>query len=50
MVEVIATDAFAPKRKAVLFVGGNKTGDSRFYDTMIPLAERLWKEYLNDPA
>lgn len=42
--------AFDPKRQAVLLVGGDKTGNARFYDTMIPLAERLWKEYLDDPA
>jgi hypothetical protein len=42
--------AFDPKRQAVLLIGGDKTGNTRFYDTMIPFAERLWKEYLDDPA
>ncbi|MGE5787177.1 MAG: type II toxin-antitoxin system RelE/ParE family toxin [Myxococcales bacterium] len=42
--------AFDPKRQAVLLIGGDKTGNARFYDTMIPLAERLWKEYLDDLA
>lgn len=42
--------AFDPKRQAVLLIGGDKTGNPRFYDTMIPLAERLWKDYLDDPA
>jgi hypothetical protein len=42
--------AFDPKRNAVLIIGGGKTGDKRFYDTMVPLAERIWKEYLDEIA
>ena len=38
--------AFDPERKAVLIIGGDKTGDDRFYERIIPLAERLWEEYL----
>jgi hypothetical protein len=38
--------AFDPKRQAVLLVGGNKEGDKGFYDRMIPLADRLFDEYL----
>ena len=38
--------AFDPKRQAVLLLGGDKTGRDRFYEEMIPRAERLWKEYL----
>lgn len=38
--------AFDPKRQAVLLVGGNKEGDSRFYKKMIPQAEALYDEYL----
>ena len=37
--------AFDPKRQAVLLMGGDKTGDSRFYERMIPRAERIWEEY-----
>jgi hypothetical protein len=40
--------AFDPKRQAVLLIGGDKTGDDRFYETMIPLSERIWKEYLHE--
>jgi hypothetical protein len=40
--------AFDPKRQAVLLIGGDKTGKDRFYERMIPQAERLWKEYLAD--
>jgi hypothetical protein len=32
-------------RAAVLLIGGDKTGDERFYDRMIPIAERVWEQY-----
>lgn len=38
--------AFDPLRQAVLLIGGDKTGDGRFYETYIPRAEALWREYL----
>jgi hypothetical protein len=38
--------AFDPRRTAILLVGGNKAGDGRFYETMIPIADRLYDEYL----
>jgi hypothetical protein len=38
--------AFDPKRQAVLLVGGNKEGDKRFYDRLIPQADDLFDEYL----
>ena len=40
--------AFDPSRQAVLLIGGDKTGDDRFYDRMIPIAERIWNEYLEE--
>ncbi len=40
--------AFDPKRNAVLLIGGNKKGDTRFYKTMIPISDRLYSEYLED--
>src|SRR5689334_10901196 len=42
--------AFDPARNAVLILGGDKTGDDRFYIRMVPQAERIWKEYLNETA
>src|SRR5262245_56479513 len=42
--------AFDPARNAVLILGGDKTGDDRFYSRMLPQAERVWKEYLNETA
>ena len=38
--------AFDPRRTAILLIGGNKVGDGRFYETMIPTADRLYDEYL----
>ena len=38
--------AFDPKRQAVLLLGGDKTGDKRFYKRMVPIAEGIWKRYL----
>jgi hypothetical protein len=38
--------AFDPLRQAVVLVGGDKTGDRRFYEKMIPVADRLYDAYL----
>lgn len=40
--------AFDPRRAALLLIGGNKTGDKRWYDKMIPIADRLYDEHLNE--
>jgi hypothetical protein len=39
---------FDPSRSAVLLIGGDKAGDDRFYDWIIPLAEKIWEQYLKD--
>lgn len=38
--------AFDPLRQAVMLCGGDKTGDKRFYATMISIAEREFLDYL----
>lgn len=38
--------AFDPRRAAILLIGGDKTGNQRFYDEMIPVADRLYDEHL----
>ena len=38
--------AFDPDRKALLIIGGDKRGDKRFYERMIPLADALFDEHL----
>ena len=40
--------AFDPARDAVLLIGGDKTGNDRFYEEHTPKAESLWEEYLRE--
>ena len=40
--------AFDPRRTAILLVAGNKRGDRRFYARMIPIADRLYDDYLDE--
>ena len=42
--------AFDPRRCAILLIGGDKSGDDRFYDRMIPLADSLYQEHLDELA
>ena len=37
---------FDPRRVALLLLGGDKTGDDRWYEKNIPLADRLYENYL----
>lgn len=38
--------AFDPRRSAILLIGGDKTGDERWYDVHVPVADRLYEEHL----
>ena len=38
--------AFDPDRKAILLIGGDKRGDKRFYQKMIPLADALFDMHM----
>jgi hypothetical protein len=38
--------AFDPRRAAILLIGGDKTGDNRFYEKTIPIADKLYDEHL----
>jgi hypothetical protein len=38
--------AFDPQRQAILLVGGNKTGNKRWYEENLPIAERRYELYL----
>jgi hypothetical protein len=40
--------AFDPRRAAVLLIGGRKTGDDRWYDEYVPMADRLYDEHLDE--
>ena len=40
--------AFDPMRTAILLIGGNKTGNNRFYRQYVPRADRLYDQYLDE--
>lgn len=40
--------AFNPLRNAILLVGGNKTGDDRWYETFVPVADKLYDDHLKE--
>ncbi len=39
--------AFDPRRVAILLIGGDKTGNARWYKRFVPIAEKLYAEHLN---
>lgn len=40
--------AFDPTRMALLLLGGEKTGDDRWYDKMVPKADKLFAAHLKN--
>lgn len=38
--------AFDPRRSAILLIGGDKTGDTRWYEANLPIADQLYDEHL----
>jgi hypothetical protein len=38
--------AFDPRRVAILLLGGDKTGNERWYEELVPIADRLYDEHL----
>ena len=38
--------AFDPRRAAILLIGGDKTGDDRWYETHVPMADNLYDAHL----
>jgi hypothetical protein len=40
--------AFDPLRKAILLIAGDKTGDDRFYERLIPAADNLYDQHLEE--
>lgn len=40
--------AFSPNRSAILLLGGDKTGDDRWYEVNVPVADRLYDQYLSE--
>jgi len=42
--------AFDPRRTAILLLGGEKSGDNKFYARMVPRADDLYDQYLIETA
>ena len=42
--------AFDPRRTAILLIGGDKTGNDRFYEEYVPVADRLYDVHLEELA
>ena len=40
--------AFDPRRSAILLLGGDKTGNDRWYEEHVPIADALYDEYLRE--
>ena len=38
--------AFNPLRSAIFLIGGEKTGDDRWYEKFVPIADRLFERHL----
>jgi hypothetical protein len=38
--------AFDPRRCAILLIGGDKTGNDRWYEEFVPIADELFDEHL----
>ena len=39
---------FDPRRVALLLLGGDKTGDDRWYVKNVPLADQIYENYLSE--
>jgi hypothetical protein len=40
--------AFDPRRTAILLIGGDKTGNDRWYKEFVPLAEALYDRHVEE--
>lgn len=38
--------AFDPRRNAILLLGGDRTGNERWYEEFVPVADRLYDEHI----
>jgi hypothetical protein len=39
---------FDSRRTAILLIGGDKTGEGRFYEEFVPLADDIYDQYLKE--
>jgi len=40
--------AFDPRQTGILLIGGNKVGDDAWYDKHVPIADKLYDQYLQE--
>lgn len=40
--------AFDPRRTSILLIGGDKTGNDRFYEEFVPIADNLYDDHLTE--
>lgn len=40
--------AFDPRRVAILLIGGSKAGNDRFYEELVPKADRIYEQHLRE--
>jgi hypothetical protein len=40
--------AFDPRRAAILLIGGDKTGNDRWYEEFVPMADRIYERHLEE--
>ena len=40
--------AFDPRRVAILLIGGDKTGNNRWYEEFVPRADEIYAEHLRE--
>jgi hypothetical protein len=40
--------AFDPRRAAMLLIGGDKTGNNRWYEEFVPRADKIYDRHLSD--
>jgi hypothetical protein len=38
--------AFDPRRTAILLIGGDKTGNDRWYEIVVPIADKIYDNHL----
>lgn len=44
----LCATAFDPLRAAILLIGGDKTGDARWYEKFVSIADRLYETHLDE--
>ena len=40
--------AFDPRRTSILLIGGDKSGNDRFYEEYVPIADDLYDEHMDE--